>query len=96
MSVQEEEYKKWYSTRPLIIQQMLDKFPPDVYYKIKSTGSQCYIHSIEEPKSGLFEDITFTVYKTGKGGALDSMGLGELDTNGVFGLTQEDLEIWKD
>lgn len=90
----DDEYLDWYNERPEIIKRALNIIPPDKLYKIKATGSQCYIYSIEEPKSDLFEDITVTVYKTGIGGALDNIGLGHLDTNGVFGLKIEDLEPW--
>jgi hypothetical protein len=85
---------EWYKSRPSIIRKAIDKLPPICLYKIKSSGKQCELISYEEPDSGLFEDVTVTVEKTGIGGPMAAMGMGELDYNQVFGLKLDDLEQW--
>lgn len=98
----DDEYLDWYNEKPEIIKKALNILPPDKLYKIKSTDSQCYIYSFEEPSSGLFKDITLTVYKTGivrdNRPKLGDMVMGEDNyrTAGVFGLKIEDLEPWID
>lgn len=62
-------------------------------YKLKDSGKQCHIVSFEENESG---DVTCTIQKTGVGGAMYEMGLGELDANIVFGVKLEDLEVLND
>lgn len=94
MLIEELKQTNWYKSRPKIIQQVMDMIHPMQFYKLKETGKQCYIISIEEPISGKFEDITFIVQKTGIGGLLEKIGLSELDTNQVFNVKFEDLEPW--
>lgn len=86
----------WYRERPEIIKQIVHKLPPTRFYKFKTNGKQCYIYSYEEPKSGKLEDVTCTVVKTGVGGPMATMGLGELDTHRVFGVRFEDLTPWEE
>jgi hypothetical protein len=96
MTLEELKQHAWYKSRPEVIQRAIDKLPPIHLYKVKSTGKQCYIVSYEEPESGKVEDVTITVQKTGKGGSLEKMGLGALDTNQVFGYKLDDMEIWEE
>jgi len=96
MTLSEIQQSEWYLSRPPVIQQAIDILPPGQLYQFKDSGKQCTIYSYDEPESGLIEDVTVTVNKTGIGGALASMGLGALDTNSVFGVKLSDLEPWKD
>lgn len=94
-TLQELQESDWYKSRPEVIRQAIDKMgDPNKMLRMKSTGKQCWIYSFEEPESGLLEDVTVTVKKTGVGGSLAMMGLGALDTNGVFGVKLDDLEQW--
>lgn len=96
MTLEDLKQSDWYKERPLVIQQAIDIIPPTQLYKFKDSGKQCAIMSYEEPESGKLEDVTCTVAKTGIGGAMAHMGLGNLDTNGVFGVKLDDLEKWTD
>lgn len=93
MTLEEFKQTDWYKTRPEIIQQAICKLPPIQLYRFKNSKKQCYIYSYSEPKSGKLEDVTVTIQKTGKGGIMDEMGLGDLDTNAVFGVHLDDLEL---
>lgn len=95
VTLEELKQTDWYKERPKVIQEAICKKPPIRMYKFKDSGKQCYIHSYEEPNSDKLEDVTCTVQKTGKGGPLAEMGLGSLDTNGVFGVPLDDLEPWE-
>lgn len=92
--LEELKQSEWYTQKPEIIKQAIDILPPNQLYKFKDSGKQCYIVSFEEPESGKLEDVTCTVQKTGVGGVLADMGMSKLDTNKVFGLKPEDLEVW--
>lgn len=92
MTFEELKQTDWYKSRPKVIQQAMDILPPIHYYRFKSTGKQCFIHSFKEPRSGKLEDVTVTVRKTGTGGPLAEMGLGVLDRHIVFGVPLDDLE----
>lgn len=92
MTLDELKETGWYKERPEIIKQAIDLLPPIRLYKFKDSGKQCQIYSYSEPESNKLEDVTVTVYKTGIGGVLANMGLGSLDTNGVFGVPLNDLE----
>lgn len=81
----------WYKERPQLIKAAIEIAPPTQYYKLKFNSKQCFIVSYDEPESQLLEDVTVTVQKTGVGGAMASMGLGQLDTNQVFGVKLTDL-----
>lgn len=83
----------WFLTRPKLIQEVIETYSPLKTYRFKSSKKQCVIIAYDEPESGLLKDVTVIVQKTGKGGAMDEMGLGVLDTNQVFGVKLEDLEI---
>ncbi len=96
MTLQELKETDWFKDRPKVIQDAIEILPPIQLYKFKNSGKQCHIHSFEEPESGNVEDVTVTVQKTGVGGAMAKMGLGQLDTNGVFGVKLHDLEVWSD
>lgn len=84
----------WFKERPKIIQEAIENLPPTNLYSLN--GKQCHIISYEEPESGLSKDVTVMVQKTGVGGVLAEMGMGELDTNRVFGIKPEDLKIWEE
>lgn len=90
----------WYKERPKVIQEAINTLPPIAMMRFKSSKKECYILSWEEPKSGLLEDITVTVQKTGMGGSLQkSFSPGKplaLDTNKVFGVHLDDLEYVPD
>lgn len=86
----------WYKERPQIIKDAIEILSPATHCMFKNSGKQCYIISYSEPKSNKLEDVTVTVQKTGIGGAMDSMGLGELDKQQVFGVPLNTLEEWKD
>lgn len=92
MELEDIKKTEWYQSRPEIIQQAICQMPPNKTYRFKDSKKECFITSLEEPKSGKFEDITCTVQKTGKGGVMDEMGFGALDTNAVFGVSINDLE----
>ena len=94
MTLEQLKQSAWFSARPEVIQQAIIKRSPLELYKFKDSGKQCQIISYEEPESGKIEDVTCTVQKTGVGGAMAEMGMGALDTNGVFGVKLDDLEPW--
>lgn len=96
MNLEELKQTEWYKERPEIIKQAINILPPTQLYKFKDSGKQCQLISYSEPKSGKFEEITVVVQKTGKGGLLDAMGIGFLDTHQVFGVRLEDLEVWSE
>lgn len=92
MTIKEIIKSDWFKERPKIIQEVIKKLSPTEMYSLN--GKQCHIISYEEPESGLVEDITVTVQKTGVGGPLAEMGMGILDTNQVFDIKPEDLKLW--
>lgn len=95
MKLEELQQSEWYLSRPKVIQEAIDKYPPTQLYRFKDSGKQCKLYSYAEPESGKLEDVTVTVHKTGVGGAMAEMGLGVLDTfTGVFGVSLTDLEPW--
>lgn len=96
MTLEEFQKEEWYKSRPKVIQQAIDKLPPIHKYKFKDSGKQCCIVSYSEPISGRLDDVTIVVQKLGIGGAMDEMGLGELDKNQVFDVKLDDLEICTD
>lgn len=96
MTVEEFQKTEWFLQRPELIQKAIITLPPICHYKFKNSGKQCYIISYDEPESQLLEDVTVTVQKTGVGGAMAEMGMGQLDTNQVFGVKLDDLEKWTD
>ena len=93
MTLEELKQTDWYNERPSIIQQAIDILPPTEMYKFKTSGKECLIMSYEEPESNDPKDVTITVQKTGKGGVLEQLGLSSLDTNQVFGVKLDDLEL---
>lgn len=96
MDLKEIQQSDWYKERPKVIQDAIDKLPPIQMYKFKNSGKQCWVHSYEEPDSGNLDEVTCTVVKTGIGGVMADAGLGMLDTNAVFGVSLDDLEVWVD
>ena len=72
-----KEWEAWIETRPKSIQKMIKKFPPDILYRMKSTGHRVALYSYEE-------DGTMTVLVTGKYNKLS------LERR-VFGIKAEDL-----
>jgi len=97
MTLEELKQNTWFKTRPPIIQEAILKLPPICLYKFKDTEKQCYIISFEEPIKDNYtiDEVTVVVQKTGKGGVMDEMGLGQLDTNQVFSVKLDDLEPWE-
>lgn len=97
MTLEELQQSDWYLSRPQVIREAIDKYPPIQLYKFKDSGKQCQLYSYSEPESGKLEDVTVTVHKTGIGGPLAEMRLGVIDTfTGVFGVSLNDLEPWTD
>ena len=92
MTLDEFKETDWYKERPALIKQAMDILPPIQQYRFKDSKKICFIVSVEEPESNKLEDVTVTVQKIGKGGSMDEMGLGQLDTNRVFGVKLTDLE----
>lgn len=96
----DDEFLDWYNERPQVIKQAINIHPPDKLYVIKATGHQCYIYSYDEPISGLLEEVTITVNKTGissrKGTTLGEMVMPGYKTAQVFGLKLDDIEPWVD
>lgn len=90
MTLAQLKEEPWYQERPAVIQQAIDKLPPFYEYRFKDSKKECWIYSYDEPESSLLEDVTVTVQKTGYGGIL---GFNPLDTNKVFGVQLNDLEI---
>jgi hypothetical protein len=95
LSLEEIKQSEWYLERPQVIKEAVDKVPPNKLYRMKETGKQCYILSYEESDGDRLEDVTCTVQKTGIGGLMESLGLGDLDTNQVFGVFLNSLEPWE-
>jgi len=94
MDISEIKETEWYKGRPELIKKAIDLKPPGLY---SLNGKQCFLISYQEPEDGsLLEDITVTVQKTGEGGLLSDLGLGELDTNQVFGVKIKELSVWED
>lgn len=94
-TIEELRETDWYKSRPDIIKAAIEEKNPMVLYKFKNSGKQCHIHSYDEPTDDEPQVVTVTVQKTGKGGYLDSLGMGHLDTNKVFGVKLDDLELWE-
>lgn len=95
MTLDEIKETDWYKERPDIIKQAVEILPPMQLYRVKSTGQQVSLYSYHEAET--IEEVTVTVVKTGKGGPLGKIGLGEIEKGqGVFGYKLTDLEPWKD
>lgn len=50
-------FEEWLKTRPLIIQEMAKKYPPNKFYKIRGKGHICTLYSYSEDKT-VSVDIT--------------------------------------
>ena len=74
-----EEWGKWVSTRPEVIQKLCTEFPPDRYYLLKSTDQIISIYSY-------LEDGTLTVDISNEQNPHIIMN------RQVFGIKPEDLE----
>lgn len=81
----------WYRQRPDVIKKAIDQTPPTQLYRFKDSQKQCFIVGYTEPESPDGK-VTLIVQKTGVGGPMAEMGLGELDTNQVFDVVPESLE----
>ena len=92
MTLEELKTTDWYKERPEVIQKAINLLPPIDLLRFKNSKKECYIISYSEPESGLLDEVTVTVQKTGNGGLLAEAGLGILDTNQVFGVKINDLE----
>lgn len=93
MTLEDFKNSDWYKERPDCIKEAINALPPTETYRFKDSKKECVIVSYSEPVSELLEDVTVTVQKTGNGGVMAEMGLGILDTNQVFGVKLDDLEI---
>ena len=82
----------WYKERPDSIKEAIDQIPPTQLYRFKDSQKQCYIIGYTESESPDGK-VTLIVQKTGEGGPMAAMGLGVLDTNQVFGVDPESLEV---
>jgi hypothetical protein len=91
-SIQEIMESDWYKTRPEAIQQAIVKMPPTVMYRFKDSKKECYILAYTEGDTEN-DPVTLVVQKTGKGGILSTLGMPELDTNQVFEVSIDDLEL---
>lgn len=76
--IDEEAWNKWVSTRPVIIQELCRKYPPDRLYLLKPTGQRATIVSYSEDRS-------ITVNITGDFNC-------HIFDREVFGIKPEDLE----
>lgn len=76
--VVEEEFRKWYDSRPPVIRELIDRFPIDRLYRIKSTGHRGTLCSYNE-------DGTMAVTLDGTFCRVDF-------ARNVFGLLPEDIE----
>lgn len=74
----EVEFKKWFDSRPPTIQTLIEKCPPNLLYRMKSTGHRCTIIAYSE-------DGTMRVAITGQ---FNKIVFGRA----VFGIPPEDLE----
>jgi hypothetical protein len=43
---------KWYKSRPPYVKQKIDAYPPNKFYRLKSTGQIAWIASYEEREKG--------------------------------------------
>ena len=75
---QEKAWEDWVSTRPQIIQDLCERFPPYNLYRLKSSGHRVTLYSYSE-------DGTITVNVSGEYNAVT------FDRQ-VFGIKPEDLE----
>ncbi len=71
-------WEDWVSTRPLIIQELCNKFPPNKLYRLKKSGHRVTLYSYSE-------DGTMTVIVSGEYNAV-------MFDRQVFGIKPEDLE----
>ncbi len=73
-----EVFDPWVASRPLVVQTLIQKLPPNLLYRLKSTGHRVYILSYAE-------DGTVTVAITADFNRVDF-------ERQVFGIFPEDLE----
>jgi len=73
-----EEMNDWIKTRPENVQRMIELFPPNKLYRLKTTGNRVTIYSYSE-------DDTLTVEVSGEYNAV-------MFERRVFGIKPEDLE----
>jgi len=71
-------HDEWIASRPVVIQEMLRKYPPNKLYLMKTTGQRVTIYSYSE-------NNTVTVNITGKYNLIDF-------ERQVFGVAASDLE----
>jgi hypothetical protein len=76
--VNQKGWEEWVSGRPPVVQDLCRKLPPDLLYRMKSTGHRVTVYSYGE-------DGTVTVLVTG------DYNLVTFDRE-VFGIKPEDLE----
>lgn len=74
----EQAWRAWYMTRPEIIQQMAQKYPPNLLYRLRTTKQYVTLESFSE-------DGTVTVAVGAEFNRL-------IEERRVFGIPAEDLE----
>ena len=75
---------EWFLSRPRKVQEKIIDFPPDYFYKLKSTGQKVRLYSYSENKKGC-ETCSVLVL------AKDNPGRTDVERN-VFGIPFDDLE----
>jgi hypothetical protein len=75
---QEKEWNKWVSSRPQVIKDLCNRFPPYNLYRLKNSGHRVTLYSYSE-------DGTMTVNVSGEYNVV-------MFDRQVFGINPEDLE----
>lgn len=57
------ETQSWYDSMSKMVQNVIDKYPPDRLYELKYSGEQCFIFSYDEPIDST-QEITLTMQRT--------------------------------
>ena len=89
-----EETREWYNNLPPSVREVVDDYPPIHIYRFKDSKKQFVIESYELDSD--IGELTCTVHKIGRGGAMASIGFGFLDTNLVFGVKFDDIEFYSE
>lgn len=73
-----EDWYEWVASRPPVVKALCEKYPPNILFRLKSTGQRCTVYSYNEAG-------TLTVSVTGQYNLIDF-------SRNVFGIAPEDLE----
>lgn len=93
-TLEEIQELEWYKELPIAVKKAVDKYPPMHVYRFKNSKKEFYIVAYdEEDPLDPNTKVTLRVQKSGKGGALAEIGMGELDTNQVFGVELDSIEL---